>query len=148
MRTLDGAEIIVPNGHLISEEVTNWTLSDTNRRLDIDVGVEYGTNPEKVIELLEEVGREHPEIIKEPPPRTLFLGFGDSSLDFQLRAWTVNDGNWQVVKSDLAVGVYKTLNEANIEIPFPQRDLHLKSVNKDALENISPIQTEEDKEAK
>lgn len=139
MRTLEGAEIIVPNGHLISEEVTNWTRSDPRRRLSIDVGVKYGTNPEEVIELLNEVGRNHHEVVTDPPPRTLFIGFGDSSLNFQLRAWTMSHDQWQVVKSDLAVGVWKALKEADIEVPFPQRDLHLKSIEKNEFEDIIPV---------
>lgn len=139
MRTLEGAEIIVPNGNLISEEVTNWTRSDPRRRLDISVGVKYGTDPERVIELLNEVGRQHPEVVKDPLPRTLFLGFGDSSLDFQLRAWTMSHDQWQVVKSELTVGIYKALNKADIEIPFPQRDLHFKSIDQKAVKNLSAL---------
>jgi small-conductance mechanosensitive channel len=136
LRTLDGSEIIVPNGHLISEEVTNWTFSDRIRRIQVDVGVAYGNDPEKIIELLTKVALSHPDIVKEPMPRTLFIGFGESSLDFQLRAWTAVASQWMNVKSDLAVGIYKALKEAEIEIPFPQRDLHLKSVNEKLLENL------------
>lgn len=135
VRTFDGAEIIVPNGQLITREVTNWTLSDPRRRIDIDIGVEYGADPEQVIKLLEEVGNTHPEADDELAPRALFLGFGDSALNFQLRVWTAND-KWVVIRSELAIGIYKTLNKAGIEIPFPQRDLHLRSVSRELLGKI------------
>ncbi len=125
IRTLEGSEVIVPNGQLISEEVMNWTLSDQQRRLEIPVGVAYGTDPERVIKLLTDVGSQHPDIMREPPPDTLFLGFGDSSLDFQLRAWTSNFDRWQNIKSELAIGINAALRDANISIPFPQRDLHI-----------------------
>jgi small-conductance mechanosensitive channel len=128
IRTLEGSEVIVPNGQLISEEVLNWTLSDQQRRLEIPVGVAYGTDPERVIKILTEVSSKHPDIMPEPPPDTLFLGFGDSALDFQLRAWTSNFKRWQNIKSELAIGMNSALRDADISIPFPQRDLHLKSV--------------------
>ena len=128
IRTLEGSEVIVPNGQLISEEVLNWTLSDQQRRLEIPVGVAYGTDPERVIEILTNVGSKHPDIMTDPPPDTLFLGFGDSALDFQLRAWTSNFKRWQNIKSELAVAINAALRDEGIAIPFPQRDLHIKSV--------------------
>ncbi len=136
LRTLDGSEVIVPNGQLISEEVTNWTFSDPQRRLEIDVGVAYGTDPHEVIKLLTDVVAENKDVLTEPPPRTIFVGFGDNSLNFQVRAWTTSADRWVVVRSDLSLRIHDTLKEASIEIPFPQRDLHLKSMDpqvKDAL---------------
>jgi small-conductance mechanosensitive channel len=128
IRTLEGSEVIVPNGQLISEEVLNWTLSDQQRRLEIPVGVAYGTDPERVIEVLTAVGLKHPEVINDPPPDTLFIGFGDSALNFQLRAWTGAFKRWQAVKSELTLGMNAALRDAGISIPFPQRDLYIKSV--------------------
>ncbi len=145
LKTLDGSEIIVPNGQLISEEVVNWTFSDRKRRIQVDVGVAYGNDPERIIELLTKVAEEHPDIVKDPPPRTLFMEFGDSSLDFQLRAWTTVASKWMRIKSDLAVGIYKTLNKEEIEIPFPQRDLHLRTVPKQLSENIEIPPNDDDK---
>ena len=124
----------MPNSKLISEEVINWTLSDQQRRIDINVGVAYGSDPENIIELLTKVALAHENILKSPPPRTLFVGFGDNSLDFQLRAWTDHTDQWVVIKSELAVGVHKALRDENIEIPFPQRDLNLKIVSPEAAE--------------
>jgi small-conductance mechanosensitive channel len=135
IRTLEGSEVIVPNGQLISEEVLNWTLSDQQRRLEIPVGVAYGTDPERVIELLTEVSSKHPEIMREPPPDTLFVGFGDSALNFLVRAWTNNFKNWQVVKSELTLGINAALRDSQISIPFPQRDLHIQA---SAVESVLP----------
>ncbi len=127
VHTFEGAEVIVPNADLISEQVTNWTLSDRRRRIDAKVGVKYGTNPEQVIEILERVGRTHDLIDSLPKPTAYFVGFGDSSLDFQLRAWTSRYEDWYQVLSDINVAINRALAEAGIEIPFPQRDLHLRS---------------------
>lgn len=134
LRTLDGSEIIVPNGQLISDEVTNWTFSDPRRRLEINVGVAYGSNPKEIMELLTKVGLDNEEVLDEPAPRTIFVGFGDNSLDFQLRAWTEHD-TWVNIRSDLTFAVHTVLEEAGIEIPFPQRDLHLRSVNEKIMES-------------
>lgn len=136
LRTLEGAEVIVPNGQLISEEVTNWTFSDQQRRLEINVGVAYGSDPRRVMELLTKTALDNPEVLDEPPPRTLFAAFGESSLDFQLRAWTDSE-NWVALKSDLTLAVYDVLTENEIEIPFPQRDLHVRSVDEKTLEKIA-----------
>ena len=131
VRTWSGAEVIVPNGDLISQQVTNWTLSDRLRRMEIAIGVKYGTDPQRVIDLLTEKVKQHPDVISDPQAYVVFQGFGESSLDFEVRAWTASEG-WWVVKSDLAVAVNEALKEASIEIPFPQRDLHLRSVDPDA----------------
>jgi len=127
VRTLEGSEVIVPNGNLISEEVTNWTFSDRQRRLEINIGVAYGSDPRQVMDLLIKIADEHSNVLKDPPPRAIFMAFGDSSLDFQLRAWTDDADQWMVVRSDLTLGVHDALYEAEIEIPFPQRDLHIRS---------------------
>lgn len=136
LRKVDGSEVIVPNSKLISEEVINWTLSDQQRRIDINVGAAYGNDPEHIIELLTKVAMANDNILKTPPPRTLFVGFGENSLDFQLRAWTDDTDQWIIIKSELAVGVHKVLSEENIEIPFPQRDMNLKIVSPEAAEIV------------
>ncbi|MFQ5698207.1 MAG: mechanosensitive ion channel domain-containing protein [Myxococcota bacterium] len=129
LRTWDGAEVIVPNANLISERVTNWTLSDRLRRIDLPVGVAYGTDPERVIGILTEMARSHPDVVSLPTPEVHFLGFGESSLDFQVRAWTAHFSRWLAIRSELAVATNRVLREAQIEIPYPQRDLHLRSVD-------------------
>jgi small-conductance mechanosensitive channel len=145
VRTVQGSEIIVPNGLLLSQEVTNWTLSDPLRRIDIEVGVEYGTKLGDVIELLEKVGDKHTDPKLDQPAQALFVGFGDSSLDFQLRVWTSNDDNWVALKSDLSIEVYEVLEEAGIEIPFPQQDLRVRSLDKEVLKSYSLPETNERK---
>jgi len=126
VRSFDGAEVIVPNGNLISNEMINWTLSDSNRRMDIRVGVAYGTDPEKVLAIMEGVAHEHKNVRQDPLPRAYFLEFGDSSLNFRLLAWVILDNRLEV-ESDLLVLINRKLAEAGIEIPFPQRDLHIRS---------------------
>ena len=127
VRTPDGAEVIVPNANLISDRVTNWTLSDRRRRIIVPIGVAYGIDPERVLELLLSVARGHQNIAAEPEPQALFTAHGESSLDFELRVWTEELNDWVRIRSDLSVAVNRALTEADIEIPFPQRDLHLRS---------------------
>jgi potassium efflux system protein len=134
VRTFQGAEVIVPNANLISAEVVNWTLSDDRRRIELAVGVAYGTDPETVIEILVAVAKDHPEVMSDPEPAALFRGFGESSLDFQLRAW--NRGDYVRVSSDLLVGINNALTDAGIEIPFPQRDLHVRSVEEGVAQKL------------
>lgn len=128
IRTWDGAEVIVPNGSLISDTVTNWTLSDRMKRIEIPVGVAYGTDPELVIETLRSVLAAHSGIVEFPAVRVLFVGFGDSSLDFLARGWTARFEDWVITRSELMVEIAGALKEAGVEIPFPQRDLHVRSI--------------------
>lgn len=136
IRMFDGSEVIVPNANLVSNEVTNWTLSDRLRRLEISVGVEYGTDPRVVLEILERVAQEHPDVLADPAPLPLFVGFGDSSLDFLVRFWTAKFDDFLRIKSAVTVAIYAALNDADITIPFPQRDLHLRSADVDVAETL------------
>lgn len=136
IRTWQGAEVIVPNANLISNEVTNWTLSDRQRRLDIPVGVAYGSPVDKVMQILHDVGAANPDVMDKPDPNVLFMGFGNSSLDFELRVWTTKFESYMRVKSAIIVEIEKALNDAGIVIPFPQRDLHLKSVTTGAGDRL------------
>jgi len=135
VRTLEGAEVIVPNASLVSNNVVNWTLSDPLRRIELPVGVAYGTDPKQVLELLTAGCAEHPKVLEQPAPDVLFQGFGDSSLDFKVRAWCNFEDFFQI-RSELAVLVHAKIKEAGIEIPFPQRDLHLRSVDAPVFEQI------------
>src|SRR5262249_53590881 len=131
VRTWEGAEVIVPNATLISDKVTNWTLSDRRRRIDVAVGVAYGTAPEKVLDLLLSVARAHPQVLSEPAPAALFRGFGESALRFEMQCWTDRFDLWGQTQSDLAVALYAALREAGIEIPLPQRDVRVKGAKID-----------------
>ena len=131
--------MVVPNSNLISNELTNWTLSDQRRRVDINVGVAYGTDPNRVINLLVEVARSQPKILRDPAPDALFIAFGASSLDYTPRAWSmVRD--WPLIASELSIAVNNALGEAGIEIPFPQRDLNIRTIHVDAQAALRPSQ--------
>jgi len=125
LRTVDGAEVIVPNGTLIQDTVTNWTLSDQPRRLEIQVGVAYGTEPQKVIAILRETASRKPELLKRPEPIAILVGFGESRLEFVLRCWLAPGEDGVAERSQLVVAVHDALRDAGIELPFPQRDVHL-----------------------
>ncbi|TDI76043.1 MAG: mechanosensitive ion channel [Bacteroidetes bacterium] len=127
VRSLDGAEIIIPNANLVSNDVTNWTKSDQLRRVEVKVGVAYGSDPDEVLALLLRVAENHPEILKRPEPVALFMEFGDSSLNFSLRGWTPDFDNYLVLRSQLTVEVFRALKKAEITIPFPQQDVHIKT---------------------
>lgn len=135
VRTWQGAEVIVPNSKLISDQVINWTLSDQKRRIELNIGVAYGTDPERVIALLSEVGRSHEKVLNDPPVVAFFMNHGDSSLLFQLRAWVLFDDSVSV-SSELTVALNKRLIAEGIEIPFPQRDLHLRTIAPEAAESL------------
>ena len=128
IRSLDGADVIVPNGDFVSVRVINWTYADRKRRVILPVGVAYGSDPHYVMEILQQVAAGHPEVLEDPPPEILFRGFGESSLDFEIRAWTESDRGWLVIQSDLGLATSDALRDAGIAIPFPQRDLHVRSV--------------------
>jgi small-conductance mechanosensitive channel len=125
VRTYRGADIIVPNAQLVTERVTNWTLSDRRRRIDLPVGVDYGSPPEKVVGVLEAVAREHPQILKDPAPQAVFIAFGDSSINFELRAWTNRFERWTTIQTELAVALYAALRAAGMTFPFPQREVRV-----------------------
>ena len=124
VRTYEGAEVIVPNSVLVSDQLINWTLSDDKRRIEVVVGVKYGTDPGTVIQILKQVADAHPLVAKDPEPRVLFTEFADSSLNFRLLCWVLFENGIQT-KSDLSVAVDHAFKENGIEIPFPQLDLHV-----------------------
>jgi small-conductance mechanosensitive channel len=132
VRTFSGAEVIVPNATLISAEVTNWTLSDRRRRITLSVGVAYGTEPRRVLDLLLASVAGRPGVLESPAPAALLLRLGESSLDFELRFWTADFDRWQVLAGDVLADLYTSLGQAGIEIPFPQQDLRVRSVAPEA----------------
>ena len=138
IRALNGSGVIVPNADLISQRVINWTLSDKHLRIIVPIGVKYGTDPEAVLELLRGVASNCELVLEHPAPLTLFRGHGESSLDFELRVWIANFDDWFKVESAVNTAINRALKTAGIEIPFPQRDLHLRSVDRDAARLIAP----------
>ena len=128
IRTFDRADVIIPNSELISSQVTNWMLSDSYGRISVPVGVAYGTNTEQVKDILLNIATENTEILNDkraPKPSVLFLGFGDSSLNFELRCFIKNIDQRFRITSDVNFAIDKAFRDAGIEIPFPQRDVHL-----------------------
>jgi len=125
VHTRQGADIIVPNSQLITEKVTNWTLSDMLRRIDLPVGVSYSSTPKEVIKVLERVAIDNPHILADPPPQALFMGYGDSSINFELRAWTDRFDDWQLIRSELATAVFDAVRAAGMSFPFPQREVRI-----------------------
>ncbi len=128
VRTADGAEVFVPNSLLIAQSVTNWTYSDLRRRIVLPVRVAYGATPQRVTELLTAIGARHPQVSGDPAAAAVFMGFGENSLDFELRAWTDRFGDSETIQSQLADAVYAALNEARIDLPVPRRDVRLRQV--------------------
>lgn len=130
IETFDKANVIVPNSELISAQVTNWILRDSVGRLSIAVGVAYGSDTGLVERILLEVANAHPDVIKDSPEysaRVVFMNFGESSLDFQLRAYIPDVDRRLRVSSDLRFAIDRAFRANGIEIPFPQRDLHIRS---------------------
>ena len=131
IQTFDRADVIVPNSELISGQVTNWMLSDPWGRVKVPVGVAYGSDTAKVMQILIDVANKHPQVMNNypgiPEPRVLFLGFGESSLDFELRCFIRDVDRRLVTRSDLNLAIDAAFREAGIEIPFPQRDLHFRN---------------------
>jgi potassium efflux system protein len=133
VQTFDLAEMVIPNGDLVTGMVTNWTLQARRVRVRVPVGVAYGSDVEQVLHILKQCGQEHPLVLDNPQPVPLFLGFGASSLDFELRVFIADMSERVGVRSDLNRAINTALAEAGIEIPFPQNDLHLRSVDQDLL---------------
>ncbi len=125
LRTPDGAEVIIPNGELVGTRFINWSLSDRLRRISISVGVAYGTDPNRVIDILLGVARKDPAVLAEPAPLAVFDRFGDSALNFTLLCWSFVD-KWFVARSELTIAVNNAFKEAGIQIPFPQQDVHVR----------------------
>ena len=134
--TYDGAEVVVPNSNLISNQLINWTLSDNIKRVEIKVGTSYDSNPHQVLDLLLNAALSHEKVLKYPEPRPLFVGFGDNSLDFRILFWVrFEDG--LTTQSDVALKIFDILKENNIKIPFPQLDLYIKNPKDDFLNDKS-----------
>ena len=123
----DRKESIIPNKRFITEDVVNWTLSDPITRFVIPVGISYDCDPSTARELLLKVARNHPLVLNEPRTSALFKGFGDSTLDLELRVFIGKRDDYSIVLHDLNVAIKQVFQEAGIEIAFPQQDLHIRS---------------------
>jgi potassium efflux system protein len=128
IRTFDGADVVVPNGLLLSGNLTNWTMHDQHRRIEITVGVEYAAKPEQVLLLLEAVARDTPGVAEQPAPVVLMTGFGEIALTFSIRVWTHDINNWMNVRSDLLARTLASLQSAGILIPYKPVDRPAQAV--------------------
>ncbi len=129
IETLDNQDMLIPNSELISGRVTNWVLHNPYGRLIVKIGVAYGSDIEKVAAILEDSANQHEQVISDgraSPPKALFMGFGDSSLDFELRVRITDIKRRYDVLSDLNFSINQRFASENIVIPFPQRDLHIR----------------------
>lgn len=133
IRTLDQVTIIIPNSRFLESEVINWSHGNPVSRLHVPVTVAYGSDIDQVKTALLEAIRRHPEVLLRPPPEVWFQGFGDSALEFEIMVWTGEPRKQFRVKSDLNYEIEASLRHYGIEIPFPQRDLHLRSPQLDEL---------------
>jgi small-conductance mechanosensitive channel len=136
VKTWEGAEVVVPNGNLLSGNLINWTLSDSSRRVELPIGVAYGSDVRRVLDILMRVATEQREAMKDPGPNVLFVGFGESSLDFVVRFWTQDATVAVAARSEAGVAIAEALAAEGIQIPFPQRDLHIRSVDAGAAEAL------------
>jgi potassium efflux system protein len=129
IQNLDNQTVIIPNKEFIAGHVTNWTLGDTFVRVIAPVGVAYGSDMTLVKRLLTEVVMQHPKVLRYPAPEVLFCGFGDSSLDWEVRFMVPNPRDRYMLANDVLLQIDQAFREHGVQIPFPQRDLHLKSVD-------------------
>ena len=127
IRTLDHVSIIVPNSRFLENEVFNWSHGNSVSRIRLPVGVSYSSDPQKVKAALLEACQQDQQVLKAPAPQVFFKGFGDSALEFELAVWISQPSRQVIICSDLYFAIEAALRHHNIEIPFPQRDLHIRS---------------------
>ena len=137
IRTPQGAEVIVPNSHLLSNQVVNWTLTEQKRRTELPVKVAYGADPEKVVELMIKTAVSHPNIMHDPGPSVSFQGFGDNSLNFELQFWVPQARLHGKVRSEVAMKVVHEFQEAGINMPALKRELYITGVNTSTKELLA-----------
>ena len=143
--TRDGREHLIPNEDLITQRVENWSFSDRNVRIRVPIGIAYKSDVRKAIELAVKAAEASRRVLKQPKPICLLIGFGDSSVDLELRFWIVDPQEGVAnVRSEVLLGIWDLYHEHDIEIPFPQRDLHLKSAEPIAV-SLSEPRTAESK---
>ena len=129
--TWDGADVIIPNGDLLNQHLVNWTLGSNRRRIELTLGVAYGTDLDKVCTLLMELMQSEPRILRNPAPFVLVNQFGNSSIDLSLKFWVPHFSMGLEVKSDLVLAIDKLFRTHGITIPFPQQDVYLHSPGKE-----------------
>jgi small-conductance mechanosensitive channel len=127
VRSVNNISYIVPNSEFISTTVINWSHGDKKIRVDLDVGVSYSSDLDLVLKVLKEIATENKDVLKTPEPEVHFREFGDSSWNMKVRVWISHPKRHYYVRSDINCEIVRKFKQHNIEIPFPQRDLHLRS---------------------
>ena len=141
--TWDGADVVIPNGDLLNQHLVNWTLGNTKRRIDILIGVAYGTDLEKTKLLLEELAKKDSRVLRVPTPTVLVKEFSNSAINLRLLFWVPNVLEWTNVQSDIISAIDIAFKENNIVIPFPQQDIHIRSVESNVPEIKKEDKTDE-----
>ncbi|HBP89422.1 MAG TPA: mechanosensitive ion channel [Nitrospirales bacterium] len=127
IRSLNNVAIVVPNSEFISSTVTNWSHGDPKTRLEIEVGVSYNSNLDMVLKSLLEAAKEHPMVLPHPEPKAWLMSFGDSAWNMRLLVWVGDPQGRRQVQSDINCAIVTKFRKNGVEIPFPQRDLHLRT---------------------
>lgn len=136
--TFEGSDIIVPNGEFISQQLVNWTHNNSYRRIELLIGVAYGTDLVKATEGIKQVLEANNDVMLHPPISILVHDFADSAVTFRILFWTNNYDRWTILKSEILKAVYQKFDELGVNIPFPQRDLHIKSLSEEAGRMLKP----------
>jgi len=137
VQTFDNASMIIPNSEFISQQVTNWSYKDKRMRRNIEIGVAYGSDIDLVQKTLLEIAENNRKVLKYPRPDVLFIDHADSALIFRLRIWVDVDDYWTVA-SQIRCDIDRLFRELNIEIAFPQRDLHIRTLPGETAAAASP----------
>lgn len=124
----DRKELVVPNKEFVTNRLINWSLTDPTLRVDIKVGIAYGSDTERAIEVLRRLAKEDAQVLSTPEPQVFFLGFGESSLDFELRVFSPDVSHLLPIRHRLHMEIDKAFRAAGIEIAFPQRDMHVRTI--------------------
>ena len=133
----DGSDLIIPNATLISERVTNWTLTGTQRQILLNIPVAYGNDPTEVRDLLRTTATSHPDVLDFPKPKAFFLGFGDNALNFEVRFWAPRPQVVLELKSEVALRIAAALSKAGIKVPVPQRTLNITGLDQNARASVA-----------
>jgi potassium efflux system protein len=134
--TFEGADVVVPNGMLLADKVVNWTLNGTRRRFDLNISTPYSVDPQRTMDLLVEIARSCSGVAATPAPACIMTGLAPGELQFNVRAWTKDFGDWVAVRTELAMKIRNGLAEAGIEVPRPQRELVVRGLSPQAAQEL------------
>lgn len=133
LTTFEGADVVMPNGMLLADKLVNWTLTGNSRRINIDISTGYDVSPQQTIAMLIGIAQDLDGIASFPPPSALLTGLTPGALTFNVRAWTTQQSDWVAVRSAFAMRIRDAFSEANIVVPLPQRELHVRAAGPSAL---------------